>query len=238
MKSYLMNVAMLLSGVLLLSTCKKEPLKTEPVVSISTISNVTDNSASCLGNVSADGGASVTSRGICYSATNPTPTTSDGNAGSGSGIGSFSGALTGLTPGTTYNARAYATNSVGTAYSSALTFKTLALAPVITTIDLSAITSTTATSGGNITNDGGSPVTARGVCWSTSQNPTIADSKTSDGSGTGNFTSSITGLSPGGTYYVRAYATNSIGTAYGNQVTAKSTAVLPVISTAVASNIS
>ena len=231
MKHYLMNVAMLLSGVLLLSTCKKEPLKTEPVVSISTISNVTDNSASCLGNVSADGGASVTSRGICYSATNPTPTTSDGNAGSGSGIGSFSGSLTGLTAGTTYNVRAYAANSVGTAYSSALTFKTLALAPVITTIDLSAITSTTATSGGNITNDGGSPVTARGVCWSTNQNPTTADSKTSDGAGNGTFSSALTALAPGTTYYIRAYATNSIGIAYGNQVTTTTLTSLPILTT-------
>ena len=231
MKLNLAIFALLLSGVLLLSACKKEALKTEPVVSISTISNVTDNSASCLGNVSADGGVLVTSRGICCSATNPTPTTSDGNAGSGSGIGSFSGALTGLTAGTTYNVRAYATNSVGTAYSSAATFKTLALSPVLTTVAVSAITSTTATSGGNITNDGGSPVTARGVCWGTVQNPTIAEGKSSDGTGTGNFTSSITGLAPGVTYYIRAYATNSIGTAYGNQLTAATLAILPTITT-------
>jgi uncharacterized protein (TIGR02145 family) len=80
--------------------------------------------------------------------------------------------------------------------------------------------STTASSGGNITNDGGGNITARGVIWSTSQNPTIAlTTKTTDGTGTGSFTSSITGLSPGTVYYVRAYATNSAGTAYGNQQT-------------------
>jgi uncharacterized protein (TIGR02145 family) len=89
----------------------------------------------------------------------------------------------------------------------------------LTTTTVSSITSTTASSGGNISNDGGGAITARGVCWSTSQNPTIAlTTKTTDGTGTGSFTSSITGLSPSTVYYVRAYATNSAGTVYGNQV--------------------
>jgi uncharacterized protein (TIGR02145 family) len=93
------------------------------------------------------------------------------------------------------------------------------LATLITTTP-SSITSTTASSGGNISNDGGGTITARGVVWSTTQNPTIAlTTKTNNGTGTGSFTSSITGLSPGTVYYVRAYATNSAGTAYGNQQT-------------------
>ena len=79
--------------------------------------------------------------------------------------------------------------------------------------------STTANSGGNIT-DGGASVTARGVVWNTSQNPTIAlSTKTIDGTGTGNFSSAISGLTPNTTYYLRAYATNSAGTAYGNEIT-------------------
>jgi len=86
------------------------------------------------------------------------------------------------------------------------------LLPVLITTDVSAITQTTATSGGNITIDAGSSVTVRGVCWSTKANPTIADSKTTDGGGIGSFTSSITGLNAGTTYYVRAYATTSNGT--------------------------
>lgn len=81
------------------------------------------------------------------------------------------------------------------------------------------ITSTTATGGASITSDGGSAVTARGVCWSTSQNFTASNNKTTDGSGIGSFTSSITGLTSGATYYVRTYATNSAGTSYGNQIT-------------------
>ena len=91
--------------------------------------------------------------------------------------------------------------------------------PTLTTTTASAITYSTAISGGTITSDGGATVTARGVCWSTTSNPTIADSFTTDGSGTGIFTSSITGLIPYTAYYVRAYATNKQGTAYGNEVT-------------------
>ena len=97
---------------------------------------------------------------------------------------------------------------------------------VVTTASVTGITQVTATSGGNVTDDGNAEVTARGVCWGTSQNPTTGSSKTSDGTGTGNFTSSITGLTPGTTYYVRAYATNSEGIAYGSEVSFSSNPVL------------
>jgi uncharacterized protein (TIGR02145 family) len=90
--------------------------------------------------------------------------------------------------------------------------------PALTTTPVSSITQTTASSGGNISNDGGAAVTARGVCWSTTANPTIANNKTNEGTGTGTFISSITGLTLGNIYYVRAYATNNTGTAYGNEV--------------------
>ena len=89
----------------------------------------------------------------------------------------------------------------------------------ISTLPIGNITSTSATSGGNISNNGGTPVTQRGVVWSTSQNPTTANNSTSDGSGTGNFTSNLINLTANTTYYVRAYATNSAGTAYGNELT-------------------
>ena len=91
--------------------------------------------------------------------------------------------------------------------------------PAVTTTTASSISSTTASSGGNVTSGGSSSVTARGVCWSTSANPTISDSKTTDGSGTGSYTSSITGLSTSITYHIRAYATNTAGTAYGSDKT-------------------
>jgi len=88
----------------------------------------------------------------------------------------------------------------------------------VTTDAIIDITPTTATSGGNVTSDGGSPVTARGICWNTSPNPTTANSFTTDGSGTGTFVSNLTGLTANTPYYVRAYATNGVGTAYGNEV--------------------
>jgi len=91
--------------------------------------------------------------------------------------------------------------------------------PILTTTGISGITSSTAVSGGNITYDGGSSVTARGVCWSTNPNPTISNSKTTDGTGVGSFTSSLIGLSPNTTYYLRAYATNSTGTGYSSNIT-------------------
>ena len=87
--------------------------------------------------------------------------------------------------------------------------------PTITTTQISNITNNSAQSGGNVTVEGSSPITSRGVCWSTNTNPNIADNKTTDGTGTGSFTSSITGLSANTTYYVRAYATNNVGTGYG-----------------------
>jgi hypothetical protein len=100
----------------------------------------------------------------------------------------------------------------------------------LSTVAISNISNTTASSGGAITNDGGAAVTARGVCWSTSSNPTIVlSTKTIDGSGTVSFTSSITGLLAATTYYVRAYATNSVGTAYGNQVVFTTSATPPII---------
>jgi len=99
----------------------------------------------------------------------------------------------------------------------------------ITTTTASAITGITATSGGTITTDGGTAILARGVCWKTASGPTIADSKTSDGTGIGTFVSSLTGLSPVTTYYVKAYSSNSGVTTYGNEITFTTTAVLPTL---------
>jgi hypothetical protein len=95
----------------------------------------------------------------------------------------------------------------------------------ISTTTASGISQTAATSGGTISSDGGSPITARGVVWARDPNPTIAlATKTNDGSGTGSFTSNITGLLAGYTYYVRSYATNANGTTYGNQINFVTTA--------------
>ncbi len=351
-----------------------------PTISTSAVGNVTSTTATCGGNVTSDGGANVTERGVCWS-TSQNPTISDSHTVDGSGVGSFISNISGLTAGVTYYVRAYATNSVGTAYGDEVSLtvpgssnvdevvvsfngstwvaadillvedhstdgyitiaiektqrcsrnntdvyllgflknttgswtysssgghyclyrdpsyiyrdangvlgnaggaywgwnevknsfveniteidlnnmtisgtfsqdffdiadyiaagntiptnrKTLTVTlnnahfndtsavtgATVTTAVVSNITSTSATCGGNVTSDGGANVTARGVCWSTHHNPTISDSHTDDGSGTGSFTSGMTGLFPNTTYYVRAYAVNSVGTRYGNEV--------------------
>ncbi|RZL07113.1 MAG: DUF1566 domain-containing protein [Pedobacter sp.] len=183
-----------------------------------TLSAITQTTASGGGSISADGGASITSRGVCWSNTTTTPTILNSKTIDGAGIGTFTSQLAGLTVGTTYYVRAYATNSIGTAYGTARSFTTSAttVPTGITTNTLTSITQTAAVSGGNISTDGGASITSRGVCWSsTNSNPTIANSRTLDGTGIGSFTSSLTGLVAGTNYYVRAYATNSAGTAYG-----------------------
>lgn len=105
--------------------------------------------------------------------------------------------------------------------------QTLETPPTVTTLSVTNITSNSATGGGNVTVEGTSAVTARGVCWSITQNPTTSNDKTTDGRGTGIFTSSITGLSANTTYYVRAYATNSAGTSYGSEISFTTTSESP-----------
>lgn len=180
---------------------------------------VTQTTAISGGNTTNDGGSAITSRGVCWSNTTSAPTITNSKTIDGTGIGAFTSSITSLNPGTTYYVRAYATNSVGTAYGSVISFRTVAatIPTGISTNSLSSITQTTASSGGNISTDGGASITSRGVCWSNkTSSPTIANTKTIDGTGIGTFTSSITNLTPGTIYYVRAYATNSVGTAYGN----------------------
>jgi hypothetical protein len=186
---------------------------TLPTVSATaTISSISGTSATGGGTITSDGGATITTRGVVWGTTTGSSTFS---ATSGTGTGSYVSNLSGLTPATTYFVRAFATNSVGTVYGPETSFVSTATAPILSTTAASSIGKLDAVSGGTITNNGGSPITASGICWSTSATPTIANSKTTDGTTSGTFTSTMTGLAMGTTYYVRAYATNSIGTAYG-----------------------
>ena len=185
-----------------------------PTVAATNVSNMTSSSASVSSSASGDCG--VTSRGFCYG-TSSNPTINGQHTTNGSGTGNFTATLSGLTAGTTYYVRAYATNAAGTMYGAQTDFTPQA-PPIVTTNSISSITVGSAMGGGNVTSQGTSSVTARGVCWSTSHNPTLADVHTTDGVGTGSFVSNITGLTISTTYYVRAYATNSAGTSYGNEV--------------------
>ena len=192
-----------------------------PTVTTNPVTNITQTSATCGGNVTSDGGANVTARGVCWS-TNPNPTIGNAHTSDGTGTGTFISSITGLSPNTTYYVRAYATNSAGTAYGNEVSFTTSqpsVVPPSVTTNQVSNIQQTSATGSGTVTSDGGATVTQRGVCWSTSHNPTTSGNHAQASSGgIGAFTLNMTNLTPGTTYYVRAYATNSAGTAYGNEV--------------------
>lgn len=213
---------------------KTSATPTIPVVTTANITNITQTSATGGGNVTSNGGSNVSQRGICWS-TSQNPTTNNNHVTSGVGVGSFTCNMTGLTSNTTYYVRAYAINEVGTAYGEQKSFTTESNvgSPTVTTNNITNITTTTATCGGNVTSAGNGTVTARGVCWNTSSNPTISNAHTSNGSGTGTFTSSITGLTANTVYYVRAYATNEAGTAYGSQktFTTNTNITLPTVTT-------
>lgn len=195
-----------------------------PTIISPSSASITQTSAYLGGNVTSINYSTVTTRGIYWSLTNGFP---DGSgtivSQSGSyGVESFSLLTSSLTANTTYYFKAFATNAAGTAYTSQGSFTTLGV-PTVTTQAVTAISHDSATGNGTITALGNPSPTQYGVCWSTSLNPTTADSHTSQGAYSGGvpypFTSAITGLTPNVLYHVRAYATNSQGTVYGSDVT-------------------
>lgn len=208
---------------------------TAPTVVLLNLDSFFDSIATASSIVTDDGGLNVTQRGVCWKTT-PNPTINDNHTSDGIGLGSYTSTLSGLTEGTTYYVRAYAVNDVSTAYSAEITLTTLAL-PTVTTDEVTDIASTTATCGGDVITDGGNFVTARGVCWSTIQNPTTSDNHTTDGDGTGTFTSYLTNMLPNTTYYVRAYATNNVGTGYGDERVFTTAITTPTVTTNFISNI-
>jgi|WetSurSiteA1Bulk_404760.scaffolds.fasta_scaffold02741_4 uncharacterized protein (TIGR02145 family) len=209
------NIFLSIGFIAIMSFCKREDSE-PPVMLTAKISDITTTSAISGGNITSDGGGEVTARGVCWN-TNTNPTISNSKTTDGKGTGIFVSKLTDLRPGTLYYVKAYATNKFGTTYGFETSFTTIAITPSLTTTPASDITTNSVTSGGNITSDGGFEVTARGVCWSTSSNPTLADSHSNDGTGTGSYTSYIAGLMADTQYFIRAYAINSGGTAYGYQ---------------------
>ncbi len=207
-----------------------------PVITTSPVISISGTSAAGGGNITYDGGGGITARGVCWGPS-ANPTISGLKTNDGTGTGSFTSNITGLTPGVIYHVRSYATNSLGTSYGSDITFSTLAILPTITTSPVTQITSLSAVGGGDVTSDGGSPVTARGICWSTSANPTTDDFKTTAGTGTGGFTADITGLTAGTSYHVRSYSTNNIGTSYGSDISFTTLVVIPTVTTSTISAI-
>jgi hypothetical protein len=209
-----------------ISPVKKKYPPAKPTVTSGVSSAITGSTATCAGNVTSEGTAAVTERGICYG-TSSNPTTSGSKVVSGSGTGAFTANITGLSENTTYYFRAYAKNSVGTSYGSNKSFATVSSSlAVVTTGSINTITNTSAVGAGSVTNIGGSAVTAKGLCYSLTPNPTTSSNVVSGGTGIGAFTGNLTGLTINTNYYVRAFATNSAGTAYGSEVTFKTTNVV------------
>jgi hypothetical protein len=222
------NSALLLLPVMLiliLAGCKKdEPENEDPIVTrqivLSTlaVTGVTSTTAVCGGNVTDDAGSTITQRGVCWD-TVPDPTIADTLTSDGTGAGLFTSHITGLTPNKQYYVRSYAKNNNGIGYGSTMVFTTNNVyLPTVTTSSVTGISYAYAYGGGNVVSDGGLPVTSRGICWSTSPNPVLGNNVITNGTGTGSFSCSLTGLSQNTTFFVRAFATNSVGTGYGNEI--------------------
>jgi cyclophilin family peptidyl-prolyl cis-trans isomerase len=219
--------------------------------SVATATSVinTTTSATLGGNVTSDGGATITERGVVYSVTS----TNNNPSINGTGVtkvtatgttGVFTAPVTGLSPGTGYSFKAYATNSVGTTYTSPVSTFLTALAPTVTTATSVSITATSATLGGNVSSDGSATITERGVVYSvtaTNADPLINGTgvtKVTATGTTGVFTAPVTGLSPGTGYSFKAYAINSVGTTYTTPVATFTTSTqAPTVTTATSASI-
>lgn len=166
-----------------------------------------------------DGNDTATVKGFCWS-DKAEPTIDGDHIAEDTTSAHYTYLLPELLPATEYHVRAYAKNKIGVAYGEEKTFTTSKeiVSPTVTTAAITQITETTAVAGGNVTSDGGASVTERGVVYATTQNPTTNNSKVTSGTGTGSFTCNLTDLQPNTTYYVRAYATNEVGTAYSEEV--------------------
>jgi len=186
-----------------------------PVVSTSDTVSIVKSNITVRGDVISEGSSTITEKGICWStAANPLITNTKTNNGTGAGY--FTSLISGLNDNTLYHYRAYATNQTGISYGEDFTFKTLSL-PDVSTSSSTNISGNTVTTGGNILCEGSSDIIFRGICWSMNPIPTILNDTTIDGTGKGSFTRTINGLSYGTSYFLRAYATNSSGTSYGEE---------------------
>ena len=246
----------LVALAMILVSCKPEIEK--PTVVTKSVGEVTETTAKVVGQVTADGGAEISERGVCWNAEG-NPTILDFRTIDGIGVGSFTSNIPDLVPNTQYYVRAYATNEAGTSYGEEKTFTTLEVipeepgdepeepgdepetpeqpeevAPVVTTAEVTDIKLFSAVCGGEVVSNGEYVVVARGVCWSMEQNPTIEDSHTTDGISTGTYTSNLTELNHSTTYYVRAYAINAKGiTVYGEEKSFMTLEkLLPIVTTA------
>lgn len=232
---YFIRAFATIAGVTLYGEQKEiTTLKTgKPSISTSTFSDITLTSAICGGEIESDSGYAITTSGICWDTDNQfNETQCLGKEVNTSGNKTFSLIITGLNEGATYYVKAYATNHKGTGYGEVRQFCTIiSTIPTVTTNEVTDITHNSAICGGNVTNGGGSTVTARGIIWDTTSNPTLQNNinYTFDWQGLGPFTNILGSLIPATKYYVRAYATNSEGTAYADNIESFTTLSPPLV---------
>lgn len=207
-----------------------------PTVKTTPVTKITAEGATLGGEVMTDGRMAVTARGICYG-TNPDPVIDGLHSTDGSGLGAFTTTLKDLEHNTIYYARAYATNRKGTAYGEQVKFTTELGVPIVITDSVYRITAHSAKCKGHVESDGGYAVTKKGTCWSRQPEPTVDDECTNDGSGIGEFTSTLNNLLENTTYYVRTYATNATSTVYGEQIIINTLDGLAVVKTDSVNNI-
>jgi uncharacterized protein (TIGR02145 family) len=203
---------------------------TLPTLTTTEVTLITATSAVSGGTI-INGGGTITDKGVCWGTT-ANPTISDSKTNDELlDLDYFTSNLAHLNPGTTYYVRAYATNVAGTGYGDQISFTTHQIeVATLTTISIQSITYTTARSGGIITSDGGENITEMGICWGTTVNPTTNDNKMSNMAlGVADFYIMINSLQPSTKYYVRAYAINSVGTGYGNELNFNTYPMGPII---------
>ena len=216
---------------------------TVPMVITKNPSELTSNTIQILGEIISLGvqASKVDEHGHVYSKNNPTPTISDSRTklGETATIGNFTSQINNLTSGETYYIAAYAINTKGTAYGDVITLTTPANIPTVETAPITQITKTRASSGGTVSDSGGSDVIERGLCWGLNA-PVTIDSNTliNDGVGEGTYSSSLTGLLSGTRYFVKAYAKNASGVGYGEQLEFTTDADIPDVSSTLVSSLS
>jgi uncharacterized protein (TIGR02145 family) len=208
--------------LILLSTLSCETEIVPPAVGKPVISKISVGGATAESLIIYDGGSHITECGFCWNTTG-NPTIADFSVEADKAEGRFSCILDSLADGTKYYIRSYARNRLALSYGLVATFTTVAFKlPAVYSPYITYVThNTVVCSDGRISSDNSYNILSKGICWSTSKNPTINDSNVDLGSGFGSIGYKIEGLMPGTVYYFRAYATNVVGTTYGGNLVAR-----------------